>query len=92
LPGHLFLDATAWGKTAEVMSQYLKKGDLVHISGRLQSEFWEDKQTNQKKSKLNVVIENFQFLGGKGEKQEGAREPSPAPAEKPETDDDDPPF
>ncbi len=64
-----FVDVDAFGRTAEVVSQYLKKGRPILIEGRLRYETWEDKQTNQKRSKLGVVMEGFQFLdsGNRGE-------------------------
>src|SRR5260370_18732420 len=57
-----FVDADAFGRTAEVISQYLKKGRPILIDGRLKFDQWEDKNTHQKVSKLRVVVENFQFL------------------------------
>jgi single-strand DNA-binding protein len=60
-----FLDVTFWGKQAEVVGQYMKKGRPMYIEGRLQLDTWDDKQTGQKRSKLRVVAEDFQFLGGK---------------------------
>lgn len=63
-----FVDVDAFGRTAEVISQYLRKGRPILIEGRLRYDTWEDKQTNQKRSKLGVVLENFQFLdSGRGE-------------------------
>jgi single-strand DNA-binding protein len=61
-----FVDVDAFGKTAETIAQYLKKGRPILIEGRLPYDTWEDKQTNQKKSKLGVVMENFQFLDSGG--------------------------
>ena len=60
-----FVDCEAWGKTAEVMSQYLAKGRPVFIEGRLKLDQWQDKEGN-KRSKMGVVIENFQFVDSKG--------------------------
>src|SRR6266404_3099342 len=57
-----FVDADAFGRTAEVIAQYLKKGRPMLLEGRLKLDQWEDKNTHQKQSKLRVVIENFQFL------------------------------
>jgi len=77
-----FVDVDAFGKTAETIGQYLKKGRPILIEGRLRYETWEDKQTKQKKSKLGVVLENFQFLdsgGGRGESGSGEA-PAPRPA------------
>ena len=60
-----FVDVTLWGRTAEVASEYLKKGRPVFIEGRLQMDTWDDKQTGQKRSRLRVVAENMQLLGGR---------------------------
>ena len=56
-----FVDCEAWGRTAEVMSQYLAKGRPVFIEGRLKLDQWEGKD-GSKQSKLRVVVENFQFI------------------------------
>jgi single-strand DNA-binding protein len=69
-----FVDVDAFGRTAEVISQYLKKGRPILIEGRLRYETWDDKQTGQKRSKLGVVLDNFQFLdSGRGDGQGGGR-------------------
>jgi single-strand DNA-binding protein len=60
-----FVDVTAWGKHAEVINQYFQKGKPIFVEGRLKYDTWEDKQGGGKRSKLSVVIENFQFVGGK---------------------------
>lgn len=57
-----FVDCEAWGRTAEVMGQYLAKGRPVLIEGRLKLDEWEDKKDGSKRSKLRVVVENFQFV------------------------------
>ena len=62
-----FVDVTLWGRTAELAGEYLSKGRPVLIEGRLQMDSWEDKQTGQKRSKLKVVADNMQFLGGRGD-------------------------
>lgn len=90
-----FVDVDAFGKQAETIGQYLKKGRPILIEGRLRYDTWEDKQSGQKKSKLGVVLEMFQFLdsgGGRGEG--GASAPSrPAPAAPaPESGDAEPPH
>lgn len=61
----LFIDCEAWGKTGEVMAQYLTKGRPVFIEGRLQLDQWQDKD-GSKRSKIKVVVESFQFVGDKG--------------------------
>jgi len=60
-----FVDVTFWGRTAEVAGEYLKKGRSVFIEGRLQLDTWDDKQSGQKRSKLKVVGEMMQMLGGR---------------------------
>ncbi len=59
-----FVDIEAWGKQAELMGQYLRKGNPLFVEGRLRLDQWDDKNTGQKVSKLKVVMENFQFIGG----------------------------
>jgi len=61
-----FLDVTLWSRQAELAAQYLSKGRPVFIEGRLQMETWEDKTSGQKRSRLKIVGENMQFLGGGG--------------------------
>ena len=60
-----FVDVTLWGRTAEVASEYLKKGRPVFVEGRLQMDTWDDKQTGQKRTRLRVVADNMQLLGGR---------------------------
>src|SRR6267142_3980990 len=57
-----FVDVDAFGRTAEVISQYMKKGRPILIEGRLKLDQWEDKNTKQKQSKLKVVLESFSFI------------------------------
>ena len=57
-----FVDCEAWGRTAEVMSQYLAKGRPVFIEGRLKLDEWEDRNGGGKRTKLKVVVDNFQFV------------------------------
>ncbi|MEN0020436.1 MAG: single-stranded DNA-binding protein [Planctomycetota bacterium] len=61
-----FVDCEAWGKTAEIMAQYLSKGRPVFVEGRLKLDQWEGRD-GSKQSKLRVVIENFQFVDSRGE-------------------------
>ncbi|HEU4419159.1 MAG TPA: single-stranded DNA-binding protein [Planctomycetota bacterium] len=58
-----FVDLTAWGRQAEVLAQYVKKGSQLFIEGRLEYSTWEAKDGGGKRSKLEVVVENFQFIG-----------------------------
>jgi single-strand DNA-binding protein len=66
-----FIDVDAWGKQAETISQYLKKGRPILIEGRLKLDSWDDKQTNQKRYQLRVVLETFQFLDSGGTREGG---------------------
>ena len=60
-----FVDVTLWGRTAEIAGEYLKKGRPVLIEGRLQLDTWDDKQSGQKRSKLKVIGEGMQLIGGR---------------------------
>lgn len=75
-----FIDCEAFGRTAEVMNQYLKKGRPIFIEGRLKLDQWQDKDGNNR-SKLKVVVENFQFVdsrgGGEGDADNSSRRSSP---------------
>jgi single-strand DNA-binding protein len=74
-----FIDIDAWGKQAELIAQYLRKGNPLFVEGRLKLDQWDDKNSGQKVSKLRVVMENFQFIGGRAEGGAGAP-PAAAPA------------
>ena len=79
-----FVDVEAWGRTAELVGQYLTKGSGCFIEGRLRLDTWEDKKTGEKRSKIKVVAESVQFLGSKKEHDqhgaEAAQRPVPRPA------------
>ena len=89
-----FVDIDAFGKQAETLGQYIKKGSPLFVEGRLKLDQWDDKQTGQKRSKLGVVGETVQFLGspraGEGGAPAAPRAPAaaagPTPAEPPEAD------
>ncbi len=68
-----FVDVTVWGRTAEVMSEYLSKGSPVFIEGRLKLDTWEG-QDGQKRSKLKVICERMQLIGPKGQGGQGGPE------------------
>jgi single-strand DNA-binding protein len=55
-----------WGKQAEIAQQYLKKGSLIYVEGRIQSREWQDKE-GQKRTSFEIVVENFRMLGGRGD-------------------------
>lgn len=60
-----FVDVELWGRQAEIAGEYLKKGRPVFIEGRLKLDTWDDKTTGQKRSKMRVVGETMQLLGGR---------------------------
>lgn len=100
-----FVDVEAWGRTAELVGQYLTKGRGCFIEGRLKLDSWEDKKDGQKRSKLKVVADNVQFVdsnrdragkpaSGEADAEAGADVPArPTPAASgPPAGDDEPPF
>ncbi len=62
-----FVDIDAFGRQAEVIAKYMSKGRPIFVEGRLKLDEWEDKTSGQKRSKLGVTLENFQFMGGRGD-------------------------
>ena len=72
-----FVDVTLWGRTAEVAGEYLSKGAPILIEGRLKLDSWET-QDGQKRSKLKVVGERMQMLGGRGGSEGGGQQRAPA--------------
>ena len=58
-----FIDCSAWGKLGEMINQYAKKGSGVLVSGRLDQRSWEDKNSGQKRSRVEIVVEDFNFTG-----------------------------
>jgi single-strand DNA-binding protein len=66
-----FVDVTIFGKRGETFARYHKKGQLAFVEGRLRLDSWEDKNSGQKRSKLEVIAENWEFVGGRGADAEG---------------------
>lgn len=66
-----FIDCEAWARTAEMVGQYLTKGSSCIVLGRLKQDSWTDKESGGKRSKLKVVVENVQFIGGRPNRGEG---------------------
>src|SRR3954451_2327576 len=93
-----FVEVVLWARLAEIAGEYLKKGRPVFIEGRLQMDSWDDKQTGQKRTRLRVVAENMQLLGGRpvggiyvtGESRQTTAPPKKSAA--PESDEDEIPF
>lgn len=71
-----FLDCSAWGKLSETISQYAKKGSGVLISGRLEQRSWEDKTSGQKRSRVEIVVEDFNFLPRGGQSNDAGSAPA----------------
>jgi len=59
----VYVDCEAWGKAGENIAKYVTKGRPLYVGGRLKLEQWEDKNTREKRSRMKVVVEDFQFLG-----------------------------
>lgn len=67
-----FIDCVAWGKVGEIIAQYLQKGRPILVSGRLDQSSWDDKETGKKRSKVEVVVEDFNFVdSGSGDRDSG---------------------
>jgi len=89
-----FIDCKAFGKMAETINQYFKKGNPILVEGRLALDTWEGTD-GQKHSKHRVIVESFSFVGGKQDGQQAQPKPQPkpqpapqkAPASGPEPDD-----
>lgn len=60
-----FINCVAWGKPGEIIAQYVKKGDPLLVSGRLDQRSWDDKESGQKRSTVEVNVEDFNFIGGR---------------------------
>jgi single-strand DNA-binding protein len=68
----LFVDFKAFGRTAETIMQYTRKGHAILFNGRLELDMWDDKQTGQKRYKHFMFVETFQFLDNKGRDENAA--------------------
>lgn len=61
-----FIECIAWGKSGETIAQYVKKGSGLLVSGRLEQRSWDDKTSGQRRSRTEVVVDDFTFIGGNG--------------------------
>ncbi len=59
-----FIDCVAWGRSGETISQYVKKGSALIVSGRIEQRSWEDKTSGQRRSRTEVIVDDFSFVGG----------------------------
>ena len=67
-----FIDCSAWGKLGEMIAQYAKKGSGVLVSGRLDQRSWEDKNDGKKRSRVEIVVEDFNFTGAANNRDAGS--------------------
>lgn len=81
-----FVDCEAWDKTAENMAKYLQKGRAVLVEGRLKLDSWEDRASGQKRTKLKVVVDTFQFVDSKKEAEPAPQISPSGPGPSPEDD------
>lgn len=72
-----------WGKQAQVAVDYVRKGSLIGVSGRMTIEKWTDRNTGEQKSKPVVVVDRLTLLGSKADNQQAAAAPPPAAAPAP---------
>lgn len=88
-----FVDVDVFGRTAENCGQFLRKGRPVFIEGRLKLDQWEDRNTGQNRSRLGVVADSVQFLGGRsGNAPTASQNSGPATTDAMPVDDDQVPF
>lgn len=66
-----FVDIVVFGKRAEAFGRYLKKGRSVLVEGKIRQSRWQDKETQQNRSKLEVIVDNWEFVGGNREEGGG---------------------
>jgi single-strand DNA-binding protein len=81
----VYVDVEAWGKQGETLAKYMAKGRPLYVEGRLRLDTWEDKTTKEKRSRIKVVLEGFQFLGDARPAGTAAK-PAEAPTAAPEGD------
>jgi single-strand DNA-binding protein len=90
-----YLDIVVFGKQAEACGQYLNKGDAILVDGRLQQRRWDDKETGQKRSKVEVVAQSVNFMpkrSGQGPAVGGRGGAESEPMPEPPVGEDDIPF
>lgn len=68
----LFIDVTAWAKTAEFCNQYMRKGSAIFVEGRLRYESWKDKETGATRSRISIVADRVQFGESRAEAEQRA--------------------
>jgi len=87
----LFIDAVAFGKTAELIDEHFRKGDPIMIEGKLSLDQWEDNE-GTRRSKIKLKIDQFKFVGNKGDREQRPAANRSSHDDGPPVDDDDIPF
>ena len=82
-----FHNIVAFGRTAEVIAQYMKKGRPIFVEGRIQTRSWDDKESGKKNYRTEIVVDNFQF-GADAKGGSGANTPRAGQEEQPVPKDD----
>ncbi|MHB1651413.1 MAG: single-stranded DNA-binding protein [Desulfitobacteriaceae bacterium] len=77
-----FFDCVAWEKTAETVSNYVKKGQRVLVDGRLQQEKWKDQQSSENRYAVKIIVNRFDFIEA-AEQNSNPPQQTPAPAQAP---------
>jgi len=72
-------NVVVWGRQAEVAGEYLKKGRQIYLEGRIETRSWDDKQSGEKKYRTEIICENFQMLGQRGDGGGSDYASAPAP-------------
>lgn len=78
----LFLDFTVWEKRGEALNKHLKKGDAVLLEGSLETQKWTDKESGKERSKVVLVVQNWEFLPRSKESEDTAEEKVSEPEDK----------
>lgn len=68
-----------WGRQAEIAGRYLTKGKQIYVEGRIQTRSWDDKNSGEKKYRTEIICDNFQMLGGRGDRDGGSGGGAPFP-------------
>lgn len=87
-----FVDVTFFGRQAELIGKYFRKGEPLFVDGRLKLDSWEHKETGKTRTKLKVVGEHFTFIGGGKPRADEGHQPTKPAASASSDDDDDLPF
>ena len=82
-----FVDVEAWGRTGELVQQYMAKGRKVLVEGELKLDTWDDKDTGAKRSKLSIRATTVTFVGGQQDGGQQIGRPEPAQNSEPSYDD-----